>query len=200
MTMQFSSTVRSGWIARFESDIGTSPKLRLVTGAQPANCAASQSGTQLIEMTLPSDWLTESGGVGSKSGTWSGTVSSSGTAGYYRLLSSGGTCHHQGLVTQAFKLTTNATTSAGINILNFASTTGVTAGMSVAGTGVPTGATVLSVTSTTVTISLPSTAGVAGSVDIYFGDTSGNMWLNSTALTATSTLTIDAWTITAPGA
>lgn len=200
MTMQFSATVRSGMIQRLISDIGASAKLRLLTGTQPANCAASQSGSQLVEMTLPSTWLTESGGVGTKAGTWSGTAAASGTAAYYRLLSSGGTCHHQAAITQAFKLTTNGTTTAGSNVLNFASTTGVAGGMQVAGTGIPAGATVLSVGGSTVTISLPSTAGVASSADIYFGDTSGDLWLNNPSITVSQTVEIDAFTLTAPGA
>lgn len=201
MTMQFSTTVRDNWITNFETSVGTTPKLRLCTGSAPATCATAQSGTQLIEMTLPSDWLAApSSGSAAKAGTWSGTVSNSGTAGYYRLLSSGSTCHHQGLVTQAFKLTTSASTAANSNTLTFTSTSGVVAGMSVAGTGVPTGAIVLSTTSTTVVISSPTTSGVSSSADIYFGDTTGDMWMANTTLVATQTVSVEAWTITAPGA
>jgi hypothetical protein len=37
-------------------------------------------------------------------------------------------------------------------------------------------------------------------VAIYFGDTSGDLWLQNTALTAGQTITIDTRTQTAPGA
>lgn len=201
MSRQYSTTLRNDWLSTYESTIGTSPKLRFCTGSPPANCGTAQSGTQLIEMTLPSDWqAAASGGSAAKSGTWSGTVAADGTAGYYRILSSGGTCHEQGLITRAFTISTNGSTAANNNVLNFASTTGVSVGMSVSGTGVPSGATVLAVTSTTVTLSTPSTAGVSSSVAIYFGDTSGDLWLQNTALTAGQTITIDTRTQTAPGA
>lgn len=201
MSRQYSTTLRNDWLSTYESTIGTSPKLRFCTGSPPANCGTAQSGTQLIEMTLPSDWqAAASGGSAAKSGTWSGTVAADGTAGYYRILSSGGTCHEQGLITRAFTISTNGTTAANNNVLNFASTTGVSVGMSISGTGIPSGVTVLAVTSTTVTMSAPSTAGVSSAVAIYFGDTSGDLWLQNTALTAGQTVSIDTRTQTAPGA
>lgn len=202
MGKQFSTTLRNDWLSTYESTIGTSPKLRICTGSAPATCATAQSGTQLIEMTLPSDWMAApSSGSAAKSGTWSGTVAADGTAGYYRILNSAAsTCHEQGLVTRAFSYSTSATTAANSNVLTFTSTSGVTAGMSVSGTGVPSGATALAVTSTTVTLSAPSTAGVGSAVAIYFGDTSGDMWLSSTALTAGQALSITSRTLTSPGA
>lgn len=200
MARQYSTTLRNDWLQQYEDTIGTSALLRMCTGTAPANCAASQTGTQLIEMTLPSDWQgAPSSGTAAKSGTWSGTVAADGTATYYRILSSGGTCHEQGLVTRAFTLSTSALTAANSNVLTFTSTTGVTAGMAVAGAGVPTGATVLSVTSTTVLISSPSTAGVSSSTAIYFGDTTGDLWLNNTALTTGQALTITVRNNTSPG-
>ena len=51
-----------------------------------------------------------------------------------------------------------------------------------------------------VTLSAPSTAGVSNGATIYFGDTSGDLWLNSTTLTTGQTLEITVYTRTAPGA
>lgn len=200
--LQFSTTIRNDWLDRYEVQIGTSPKLQIRTGAQPANCAASASGTLLAQMTLPSDWLAAaSTGSKAKSGTWSTTVTADGTAGHYRILDSAATtCHEQGSITQAFSLTTSSSTSANSNVLTFAATTGVTGGMSVYGTGVPTGATVLAVGATTVTMSAVSTAGVSSSTVILFGDTDGDMFLPAVALTVGMTVTIDTKTLTAPGA
>lgn len=68
-------------------------------------------------------------------------------------------------------LTTNGSTAAGNAVLNFASTTGVVAGMYVydASGGVPVGTKVLSTTSTTVTIDANATgSGVASSAAIQF--------------------------------
>lgn len=99
MTIQRSVAVRSAQLDTYETTVGTSPLLRIFTGAQPANCAAASSGTLLVEMTLPSDWMNAaSGGTKAKSaGAWSGTGVGIGTAGHYRIFNSAGsTCHEQG--------------------------------------------------------------------------------------------------------
>lgn len=201
--MQFGTTARNNMIDTFVSHVGTSPKLRFMTGAMPATPATSQTGTQLFELSLPSTWLNAaSSGQATKAGTWSGTSAATGTIGYARLLDSGAsTVHWQGTVTAAFALSTSATTSAGSNVLTFASTTGVTTGMQIAGAGIPSGATVLSLTSTTVTMSVVSTAGVSSSTSILFGDVTGDMNLSSIIVTSVGqTLTIDTFTMIAPGA
>lgn len=102
MTVQHSVAVRNARLDVWESTIGTSPILRIRTGAQPANCAAARSGTVLATVNLPSDWMAAaSGGVKSKSGTWEDTsADATGTAGHYEIMdSSGTTCHEQGSVT-----------------------------------------------------------------------------------------------------
>lgn len=102
MTVQNSVTVRNARLDAFETAIGTSPILELRTGAQPANCAAAATGTLLAQAALPSDWLAAaSGGVKSKSGTWSLTGLAAGSIGHYRIYDSGSpsTCHEQGSVT-----------------------------------------------------------------------------------------------------
>lgn len=101
MTIQLSDTVRNARVDAVETAIGTAPILEIRSGAQPANCAAADSGTLLASMTLPSDWLTAgSGGSKSKSGTWEDlTANAAGTAGHYRIKNSAGsTCHEQGSV------------------------------------------------------------------------------------------------------
>lgn len=84
-----------------ESTIGTAAKLQIRSGTVPANCGAADSGTLLVELDLPSDWMAAaSGGSKAKSGTWSNTAAAAGTAGHWRLKdSSGTTCHAQGTVT-----------------------------------------------------------------------------------------------------
>lgn len=201
--MQFGTTARNNMIDQFVSLVGASPKLRFMTGSMPATPATAQSGTQLFELSLPSTWMNAaSSGQATKAGTWSGTSAATGTIGYARLLNSGAsTVYWQGTVTAAFALSTSATTSAGSNVLTFTSTTGVTTGMQIAGAGIPSGTTVLSLTSTTVTMSAVSTAGVSTSTSILFGDVTGDMNLSSIIVTATGqTLTIDTFTMIAPGA
>lgn len=100
MAVQVSTDIRSAWIASIETILGPSPTLRIRTGAQPATCATADSGTVLAELTLPSDWLSESGGVGSLVGTWEDTsADATGTAAHYRIYTSGGVCKWQGSVT-----------------------------------------------------------------------------------------------------
>lgn len=106
MAIQLSTTLRNNMIGQYETTLGTTPKLILRTGAQPANCAASDSGTFLAILTLPSDWLNAaSGGAVTLLGAWSGTGSAAGTAAHYRLKDSTatstndtGTTHEQGSV------------------------------------------------------------------------------------------------------
>lgn len=105
MAAQFSTDLRNDQAALLETELGASPLIEFFTGAPPANCAAADTGTQIAEGTLPSDFLTApSGGVVSKNGTWSFvgiTAASTGTnIGHYRMKdSSGTTCVHQGTVT-----------------------------------------------------------------------------------------------------
>jgi hypothetical protein len=96
--MQFSVDVRDAMNDAIETVLGTSPHLKVFTGAIPANCAAADTGTLLADATLPSDWLgASSGGVKSLSGTWQDlSADGTGTPGYYRLYTSGGTCKLQG--------------------------------------------------------------------------------------------------------
>ncbi len=101
MAAQFSVAVRNGWLDNTESTVGASPKLRILTGAKPANCAAAETGTLLNEITCPADWM-GAASAGSKvlAGSWTSTATGTGTAGYYRIMdSTGTTCHEQGSIT-----------------------------------------------------------------------------------------------------
>lgn len=99
MAMQYSVAVRDAQNDAFEATVGASPTLEIRTGAPPANCAAADSGTLLVSMTLPSDWLgASSAGAKAKAGTWSGSGAASGTAGHFRV-KAGSICHQQGTVT-----------------------------------------------------------------------------------------------------
>lgn len=98
MALQYSQGVVNAKMDAIETTISTAPLFRLYTGSVPATCATAASGTQLCSFALPSDWLgTSSAGVKSKAGTWSGSGSAAGTAGYFRILDAAGTtCHMQG--------------------------------------------------------------------------------------------------------
>lgn len=96
--MQYSIAVNNARLDAIETTIGVSAKLRLYTGAPPANCAAAATGTMLCEMALPSDWMAAASGAQKlKAGTWSGTGAAAGVAAHFRIVDNAGTtCHIQG--------------------------------------------------------------------------------------------------------
>lgn len=100
MAVQLSVAVRNARLDSIESATGTAPTLEIRTGAQPANCAAADSGTLLASMTLPSNWMNDaSGGTKTLTGTWQDlNADAGGTAGHFRI-KQGATCHLQGSVT-----------------------------------------------------------------------------------------------------
>lgn len=98
MTIQLGTTLRNNMIGQYETTVGASPSLILRTGAQPANCAAADSGTALATLVLPADWMTApASGAIAKNGTWTVNGAVAGTAGHYRIMQ-GATCHEQGSV------------------------------------------------------------------------------------------------------
>jgi hypothetical protein len=85
-----------------ETAHGTSPILTIRTGAQPANCAAANSGTVLATVNLPADWMAAATGgtKGIAGGPWQDlTADAAGTAAHYRIHTNpGNVCEQQGSV------------------------------------------------------------------------------------------------------
>lgn len=97
--LQYSVVVRNAKLDAVETQIGTSPMLEIRTGPPPANCAAADSGTLLVQIPLPSDWMAAASAASkAKTGTWSGTAVGTGTARHFRIKDSGSpdTTHIQG--------------------------------------------------------------------------------------------------------
>lgn len=119
MTVQLSVAVRNAMLEAYEvaangqtlsagtgtggSITGTAaaPRCRIYTGSQPANCAAARTGTKLVDILVPADWMAAAAsGVKQLSGLWQVAAVAAGTAGYYSIESNdGSTCHEQGSVT-----------------------------------------------------------------------------------------------------
>jgi hypothetical protein len=97
--MQNSIAVNNARLDAEEVAIGASPKLRYYTGSIPANCAAPRTGTLLVEIDLPADWMNPaSNGTKTKAGVWSGTAiaGAGATPGYACIMDNAGTtCHKQ---------------------------------------------------------------------------------------------------------
>ncbi len=101
MALQFSTTLRNGWLDYIETLLGPGALIRLYDGTPPANVAAAITGTMLIQMALAADWAaTASGGAKTLSGTpLVYTVAATGIVTHFRLLTAGGVAHIQGTVT-----------------------------------------------------------------------------------------------------
>lgn len=101
MALQYATTLRNAQLDTIETVVGASPLLRFYTGSAPTNCASEATGTMLLEISLPTDWLNAAAsGTKSKSGTWSAVAVGTGTCGYYRIYNSAGsTCYIQGSIT-----------------------------------------------------------------------------------------------------
>ena len=86
MTVQYSVSVNNARLDQIETTVGTNVGLLIYTGLPPANCAAAPSGTLLVAISLPADWMAAaSSATKAKSGTWSGTAVGTGTAGHFRI-------------------------------------------------------------------------------------------------------------------
>ena len=101
MTVQRSVEARNASLDSFETIVGIDPFLDLRTLAPPANCAAADTGVEIVHMQLPTDWLAAAAaGVKSKAGVWSGAGIANGDVGHYRIKeTTDTTCHEQGTVT-----------------------------------------------------------------------------------------------------
>ncbi len=102
MALQFSTTYRNALLDQLATTLGGSEKLKIFTGSAPANCGTADSGTKLAEFDLASsgDWNAASGGQKTLASLPLNTTgAASGTAGYFRMYDSVGTCPLQGTVT-----------------------------------------------------------------------------------------------------
>lgn len=100
--IQMSVDLRNARLDAIETTLGTGAIIKIRTGAQPANCAAADSGTVLATLTLASDWAgAASSGSKSLSSTPLDTLGlADDDAGHFRIYRSNGTtCDYQGSVT-----------------------------------------------------------------------------------------------------
>ncbi len=99
MASQLGTTLRNNMLDQIETSVGAAGRLKIFSGAQPATCATADSGTLLVDITLPSDWMNAaSGGTKTLLGTWQDTsADGTGTAGHFRFYeSTATTCSLQG--------------------------------------------------------------------------------------------------------
>ena len=198
MAIQYSTTHRTNNVGDISTQASTTAFLLIYTGSAPVNCGTAASGTLLASLAMSNPIGSASAGVLTMSAITQASAAATGTAGYWRICTSsaGTTCIAQGNVYPTTTLSTNASTTSG-NILNFASTTGLAAGQTVAGTNIPAGAYILDLTSTAVTMNVNVTGTVASAASITFG---GDLSFGSVSFTSGETISVTSFTITANGA
>lgn len=93
MTITLSAAIRNARLDAIETVLGTSPILRIRSGAPPATVATASSGTVLASCTLPADWMSAAAaGVKSLLGSWAdSSADATGTAAHFELVASDGT-------------------------------------------------------------------------------------------------------------
>jgi glyoxylate carboligase len=97
MAIQYSTTHRTNAMTQLNTDIGTSAQIIIYSGAAPANVAASVTGTLLVQFTgNATQFGTVSSGVLTASSVAGVNAAATGTAGYFRINTSGGTAVVQG--------------------------------------------------------------------------------------------------------
>lgn len=102
MAMQYKDTLLNAIIEQLEATIGASPTLEIRTGAKPANVTDADSGTLLVSIPLGADWLSAgTNGQVTINGSPSANAVATGTAGHFRIKSSGSTVFVQGTATIA---------------------------------------------------------------------------------------------------
>ena len=106
MALQMNDATRNARLDTIESTNGTSCALEIRTGAQPATCATAGSGTVLVTINLPTDWMgAAASGAKVIAGTWQdASADATGTAAHFRIYNSQATkdnttCFMQGSVT-----------------------------------------------------------------------------------------------------
>lgn len=93
MTVTLSVAARNAELSGFLTELGSSPVLKIRSGAPPATVATASTGTVLATCSLPaSPFSSPSAGSISKNGTWEDTsADASGTAGHFEITKSDGT-------------------------------------------------------------------------------------------------------------
>ena len=125
MAFQYGATLRNNRVAQIQTTVSTSGVLKIFSGAEPANCAASDPTGLLATITLPSTFLTSSAGVTTIAGTWSTTASATGTAATFRIYDGSAVCHVQGNTTTDLVLNnTSITSGQTVSVTSFSVTAG----------------------------------------------------------------------------
>lgn len=116
MAIQYSTTARSNSMTQLNTDIGANAQIQIYSGTAPANVATAPTGTLLVQFAGNAGGFgTVSNGVLTASAVAGVNASATGTAGYFRINTSGGTAVVQGTVgtSSADMIVTNTSINSG---------------------------------------------------------------------------------------
>jgi len=197
--LSYSVAVKNAKLDQIETTIGATALLRCYNGSVPANAdAALGAAVQLANGALPSDWMAAaSSGSKSKTGTWTITGNASlpapQSATFFRITdTTGNTPGVQGTLGANVPLTTNANTPQYSNVLFFAATAGVVAGMNAVGANIPATATVLQVNAANVVLSEAANVALVTPLAVTF---TADMAIDNNSIAANQSLTVNTFTI-----
>ena len=98
MALQYSVTLRNAQLDEIATALGANFTTKLFTGSQPANCAAADSGSELVSFTACNFAAASSGTIALTGVPETATAGAAGAAAHFRMYN-GATCHAQGSVT-----------------------------------------------------------------------------------------------------
>jgi hypothetical protein len=130
MALSYTATLRNNQLAQITTAVGTSGKIRIYSGARPANADAAITGTILAELPCSATFApAPSGGVLTASAiTQDSSADASGTASHFRLMTSANAAVMDGDVGQGsgdLSLNSTAITAGGtVAITSFVITAG----------------------------------------------------------------------------
>lgn len=117
MALTVSAAAAQAMGAALATDIGASATIQIYSGSKPATVATAATGTLLVTITI-SGSFTSSGGVLTAADPAAVAPAASGTAGYFRISTSGATAKLDGTVgTSGTDLILGSTTiTTGVNV------------------------------------------------------------------------------------
>ncbi len=145
--MQMSEAVANAMLDAAWTTIGANPVLYIFSGQLPANCAASDAGTQLASPALGATPMNAAASrQKTKNGSWvDPSADANGLGRHYRIKGSGGACHKQGLVSMpwaasvAVQVGQQMHNGGNVYVVTTAGTTASSGGPTGTGTGISDG-------------------------------------------------------------
>lgn len=99
MAIQYSTAYRTSAMSNLNTTIGTNAQIKIYSGSAPANVGTAPTGTLLVQFTgNATAFGSASNGVLTANAVANANASNTGTAGYFRIATSGGTDVLQGTV------------------------------------------------------------------------------------------------------